>query len=62
MKEHEMSKACRMYGRNTKFWSGSLKGRDNFEHVGIEWMLEKLGGKVWNGSIWLRIETSIWLL
>jgi hypothetical protein len=28
----------------------------------MEWMLEKLSGKVWNGCIWLRIGISAGLL
>jgi hypothetical protein len=28
----------------------------------LKWMLGKLGGKVWTGLIWLRIETSGGLL
>jgi len=41
-----------------------LDGRDHSEDVGVawriilEWILKKLGGKVWTGLIWLRIGTS----
>jgi hypothetical protein len=42
----------------------NLKGRDYSEDLGIdgrivlEWILGKLGGKVWTVCIWLRIGTS----
>jgi hypothetical protein len=42
----------------------NLKGQDHLEDLGIdeklilEWILKKLGGKVWTGFIWLRIGTS----
>jgi hypothetical protein len=42
----------------------NLKGRDHSEDMGIdgkiilEWILEKCGGKLWLGFIWLRIGTS----
>jgi len=45
-----------------------VKGRDHSEYLGVdgkimlEWILEKLGGKMWTGLIWLRILTNGWLL
>jgi hypothetical protein len=48
MEVNEMSGAC------------STHGRDHFEDLGederiiIEWILEKLSGKLWIGFIWLR--------
>jgi hypothetical protein len=47
-----------------KFWSENLKGSDHSEDLGVdgkiilEWILGKLGGKMWTGCIWLRIGTS----
>jgi hypothetical protein len=52
----------------TKVWSGNLKGRDHSEDLGVderiilEWILGKYGGRVWTECIWLRIETSGWVL
>jgi hypothetical protein len=49
---------------HTKFLSVNLKGRD---HSGdpdeggetiLEWILGKLGGRVWTEYIWLRIWTT----
>jgi hypothetical protein len=37
--------------RIAKFWSENLKGRDHLEDL----VLEKRGGKMWNGLMWLRI-------
>jgi hypothetical protein len=39
-----------------------VKGRDHFEVLDVhglmlEWNLEKSGGKVWIGFIWIRIGT-----
>jgi len=44
-----------------------LKGRVNWEDLGIdrkvlEWTLVKYGGKVWTACIWLNIETGGGLL
>jgi hypothetical protein len=40
-------------------WSENLKGRDHSEDLGvdgrIDWILEKCGGKVRTGCIWLRL-------
>jgi hypothetical protein len=53
---------------HTKFWSGNLKGRDHSENLEVneriisELILEKQGGKMWIGCIWLRIGTSGGLL
>jgi len=30
------------------------------EKITLEWILGKLGGRVWTGLIWLRIGTSLW--
>jgi hypothetical protein len=52
---------------HAKFWLENLEGRDHSEEFGIdgkiilEWILRKLGGKVWSGFIWLRTGTSDWL-
>jgi hypothetical protein len=49
---------------HTKFWLENLKGKDHSEDLGIEgkiileWILGKLGGKVWPGCIWLKISAS----
>jgi hypothetical protein len=53
---------------HTKFWSKNLKGRDMSGDLGVggriilEWILEKMGGKLWSEFIWLRIWTSGGLL
>jgi len=45
-------------------WLEHLEGRDLLEDLGVaekiilKWMLEKLGCKLWAGSIWFRIRTS----
>jgi len=48
---------------HAKFWSENLKGRDHLEDIGrkiiLEWIVGKQGGKVWTGSIWLRVGTSV---
>jgi hypothetical protein len=47
-----------------KFWTENLKGRGHVEGLDIDgriilrWLLRKLGGKVWTGFMWIRIETS----
>jgi hypothetical protein len=49
-------------------WSENLKGRDISEDLIVdgktilEWLLEKQGGKVWSGFIWLMIWASRGLL
>jgi hypothetical protein len=51
-----------------KFWLRNLKGRVLMEDVGVdgkmilEWILEKEGGQMCTGCIWLRIRTSGGLL
>jgi hypothetical protein len=45
------------------FWWESLKEKDYLEdtgteRMGLEWILERLAGGVWNGFIWLRIGTG----
>jgi hypothetical protein len=51
-----------------KFWLQNLAGRDHLQDTGmsgrviLEWILEKQGGKVWTGFIWLGIGTSGGLL
>jgi hypothetical protein len=44
-----------------------MKGRDLLEDVGVdrkilEWISEKYDGKLCTGFMWLRIQTSDWLL
>jgi hypothetical protein len=52
----------------TEFLTKELKGRNHSEVLGIdgrttlEWMLGTYGGKLWTGSIWLRIWTSVRVL
>jgi hypothetical protein len=44
--------------------SENLKEKDHSEELGVdgkiilEWILQKEGGKVWTGYIWLRIGIS----
>jgi len=44
-----------------KFWPEKLEGRDHSEDLRVygriilEWILGKLGVKMWAGSMWLRI-------
>jgi hypothetical protein len=50
-----------------KFLPGNLNGRDHLEDMHVDGrtillILEKLGGKVWTGYIWLRTGTSGGLL
>jgi hypothetical protein len=52
---------------NTIFPLENLKGRDNSEDLGVdgrilEWILRKLGEKLWTGCIWLRARTNDMLL
>jgi hypothetical protein len=48
----------------TKVWSENPKGRDHSEDLGVDrkiilkLIFGKYGGKLWNGFIRLRIETS----
>jgi len=51
-----MDRACGRHGRVRhayKSWSEKLMGRDHLEDLGmdgkvtLEWMLEKLGGRMW---------------
>jgi hypothetical protein len=52
----------------TKFWCGSLKGRDDSKDLSVggkiilKWILKIFGRRLWDGSIWLRILTSGGLL
>jgi hypothetical protein len=46
-----------------KILVGKPEGRNHAEDLGVddnilEWILGKLGGKVWTGFFWLRTETS----
>jgi hypothetical protein len=49
---------------HTKFWSEILKGGHYSANLGVdgtiisEWALEKYGGKLWIGFIWLRVGAS----
>jgi hypothetical protein len=51
-----------------RYFLESLKKRDYLGDLGIddriilEWILEKQGGKIWIGCIWLRTRTSEKLL
>jgi hypothetical protein len=54
-----------------KFWLENLKERDHLEdqvyeqvvvYIILKCILEKQGGKLWAGFIWLRTETSGGLL
>jgi hypothetical protein len=46
---------------HTILWFENLEGKDHLEDLGVDGktilklILWKLGGKVWNGYIWLRI-------
>jgi len=55
-----MQDACRGKEIYTKFLSGSLKGSDHLKdrRIILERLLQKQGGKVWTGFIWLRIAIS----
>jgi hypothetical protein len=52
----------------TGFWWESLKERAHLRdqgidgRMGLEWILGRLVGGVWNGFVWLRIGTNGWLL
>jgi hypothetical protein len=54
--------------RNARILIGKSEGKRPLEYVGVDgkitlqWILRKLGGKVWNVCIWLRIGTSGGLL
>jgi len=53
---------------HTKFWLENLKGRDHSEDLDVDgrvilqWILQKYGGKLWTGFMWLKIKTSGGLL
>jgi hypothetical protein len=53
---------------HTEFWSENLKGRDQSEdldvdgRITLQWILGKMGGKLWTGYSWLRTGTSGGLL
>jgi len=53
---------------HAEIWFKNLKGRNHSEGLGVagktilEWILWKLGGKMWTRCIWLRIGTSGGLL
>jgi hypothetical protein len=53
IREDEMAGACSMHESDKKmhaeFWSENL-GVDGM--IILEWILEKLGGNVWTGSMW----------
>jgi len=48
----------------TVFWMENLKGRDHLKDLAVdngiilEWILGKVGGRVWTGCILLRTGTS----
>jgi hypothetical protein len=44
---------------HTKFW---LENVDVDRGILLEWILEKYGGVVWTGFIWLRIGTIGFLI
>jgi hypothetical protein len=49
---------------HAKFWSDKLYGSDHSKDIGIDWriildwILKKYFGRVWNGFVWIRIETN----
>jgi hypothetical protein len=51
-----------------KIFVGKLEGREFLEVLGahgrntLKWILQKQGGKVWTGFMWLRIGASCGLL
>jgi hypothetical protein len=49
-----------------QFWRGNEKEGDQKDDGGgkiiLKWNLEKDGGVVWTGLIWLKIVASRWLL
>jgi hypothetical protein len=54
-------------GMHIGFWWESQKEKDHWENIEVggrmlKWMLERQGGMVWTGLIWLRIGTSGGLL
>jgi hypothetical protein len=58
-----MDGTCSTHEINTKSSSENMKGRDHSVDLDadgriLEWILEKHGGKLWAGCIWLRKGTS----
>jgi hypothetical protein len=59
---------CYWWYIHTNFLSENFKGRDHAEDLSVDkrivlkWILGKYDGKVWTASVWLRMETSGWLL
>jgi hypothetical protein len=49
---------------DAEFWWGNLRERDHFENPGVDgriilrWIFRKWDVRLWNGSMWLRIETG----
>jgi hypothetical protein len=57
-----MQQTCEGRIIHTKLWSENLKIRDHLEDLGIDGILEKMGGKIMIEFIWLRIGTTGGLL
>jgi hypothetical protein len=60
IKGNDMGWACSAHGKiemHTKFWLGSLKGRDHLEDLAVEgrmiliWILEKWCWRIWIGFV-----------
>jgi len=50
-------------GNEYKIVIGKAEGKDHLEDLGIDgrvfvWILEKQGGKLWTGFIWLKTGNS----
>jgi hypothetical protein len=49
---------------HTKFWLANMKGKYHSKDLGtdgkvtLEGILEKMGGNMWIGCIWLRVGTN----
>jgi hypothetical protein len=61
-KDDEADEACSMRERDEKCREELLGRPRHGWRIMLEWILEKQGGKVWAGFIWLKIVTSGGLL